>query len=118
MAKIISSSILAILIFMSCSNSETVAKVDPYPECISAQIQFILSSPVQIPKANIKKYNYKGNVVYAINYIVNDGRNLVVYNDKCELICSSGSTIDGTPFNSCIEWDKATFEESVWTDPR
>jgi hypothetical protein len=118
MKKTISSSIFAILIFMSCSKSEIATKEVAYPECLSTQIQLILGSATQTPKANIQKYNYKGIVVYAVNYIKNDGTNLEVYNDKCELICSTGSTIDGTPFNSCIDWNKATLIETVWSDPR
>lgn len=118
MKKIICLSVFAILIFMNCSKSETSKKEVVYPDCLSSKIQLILGSAIQTPKANIQKYNNNGIVVYAVNYIKNDGTNLEVYNDKCEIICSTGSTIDGTPFNSCIDWNKATLLETVWSDPR
>lgn len=118
MKKIISLLVFTILIFISCSKSETSTKEIAYPECLSNQVQMILGNTIQTPKANIQKYNYNGIVVYAVNYLKNDGSSLEVYNDKCELICSSGSTIDGTPFNSCIDWSKATLLKTVWTDPR
>lgn len=105
-----------LLLQISCNNDDT--KKISYPECLSSQIQAILKSPVQNPKANIQKYAYNGITVYAINYIKNDGSNMEVYNDKCELICSTGSSIDGTPFSSCIDWDKGALIETVWTDPR
>lgn len=118
MKKITCLFLIAIFIVLSCSQNDNEPKNAIYPECISIKIQGILQSPVQNPKAKIQKYNYNGFFVYAINFIKNDGASLEVYNDKCELICSTGSTIDGTPFNSCIDWNKATLIETVWSDPR
>lgn len=110
--------LIVLLLQQSCSSNDITNKTNNYPECISLKIQRILQSPVQNPKAIIQKYNYNGFVVYAINFIKNDGASLEVYSDKCDLICSAGSTIDGTPFNSCIDWNKATLIETVWSDPR
>jgi hypothetical protein len=107
-----------LLLQQSCSSSDSIKKTNNHPDCISSKIQIILGSPIQNPKANIQKYNYNNAFVYAVNYIKNDGTNLEVYNDECVLICSTGSTIDGTPFSSCVDWNKATLIETVWTDPR
>ncbi|HFG0566754.1 DUF6970 domain-containing protein [Flavobacterium psychrophilum] len=105
-----------LLIQFGCSNSSSSdeTKKVSYPDCISSKIQDILQSPVQNPKANIKKYYYQNQYVYKINSFFADGKS-PVYNDRCELICEDGG-IDGS--NTCVNWENATFIESVWIDPR
>jgi hypothetical protein len=100
----------------SCSRNDDENK--SYPECLSNIISTVQQIPVQKPKVEVKKYKYKNQIVYTVNIIKPDGSSLVVYDESCNLICSSGNTIVGTPFDTCIDWNTATYLETVWTDPR
>lgn len=109
--------LLSILLQLGCSGNDD-AKSKSYPECIKTITEGILKTPVQNPKVTIKKFNYNNVIVYSVNIIKPDASNLEVFDEKCNLICSQGITIEGIPFDTCIDWDKAVFIETVWTDPR
>ena len=106
-----------LLILTACNNSEEEIT---FPECIRTLIigyEKNLNYPISNPRSHIDKYNYKGQIVYLINDQIGwaDGAATLV-NEKCESICLLGG-IDGNQ-NDCIDWDKATFIETIWTDPR
>jgi hypothetical protein len=107
-----------LLLLIGCSKSDNETKKTSYPECISSQIEGILKTPVQIPRANVKKYTYLGKTVYAVNYVMPDDKSTSIYDEDCKLICGMGANIEGTPFDTCVEWNKAIYIETVWTDPR
>ncbi|WP_396171023.1 DUF6970 domain-containing protein [Flavobacterium sp.] len=105
------------LLQLGCSrNNEDEIKNVSYPECLSTQIQLILQNPIQNPKSTIKKYIYNGNIVYIVGFNFPDSQS-PVYNDKCELICAEGG-IGGNSTSTCVNWESATYLETVWTDPR
>lgn len=116
MKKAISLLILVLLILSSCSKRENICPKQLYPDCINSNIQVILQSPVQSIKATVKKYLYQGQTVYLISTNFPDAPSQV-YNEKCDLICSIGG-IGGETSTTCINWNNATFLETVWTDPR
>lgn len=104
--------IATLLFIMGCSKNDLLT----YPKCLDAEITTLLQSPVENPKATVKKYTYQGKTVYLINSHFADGLD-PVYNDNCQLICTQGG-IAGNTNNSCINWDSAVYIETVWTDPR
>jgi hypothetical protein len=106
--------ISVLLLQISCNNDDT--KKISYPECLSSKIQEILQSPVQNPKSTIEKYNYQNQTVYLIVFNGADSQSQV-YNEKCELVCSIGG-IGGSAQDTCINWENATYIETVWSDPR
>jgi hypothetical protein len=106
------------MLLIGCSKSDNEIKKISYPECISTKIEGILKTPIQIPRADIKKYTYLGKTVYAVNYVIEDGASTTIYDENCKMICVIGSNIQGTPFDTCVEWSKAIYIETVWTDPR
>ena len=107
------------LVLIGCNNPEEETN---YPECIQTQIKNFESAtnyPVSNPRAHIDQYKYKGQFVYLFIDPIssNDPDSATsVVNENCETICLLGG-IDGNQ-NDCIDWDKATFIETVWTDPR
>jgi len=103
-----------LLLQLSCSSNKDEVE-NSYPECLSSQINTILQSPAQNPRATIKKYNYQSQIVYEVNTNFADGKSSI-YSNKCELLCENGG-IDGQ-LNDCINWNNATYIETVWTDPR
>lgn len=109
-------SIILFITLINCSNNEDQSNKNNYSDCINAKIQEILQSPIQNPKATVKKYTYLGQTVYLINSNFADALD-PVYNDKCELVCTQGG-IGGNSNNSCVNWDSAVYIETVWTDPR
>nr|WP_315200720.1 hypothetical protein [uncultured Flavobacterium sp.] len=117
MKKIILLMSLLLLLLISCNKSEAEAEKDPYPECISTQIDVILKnySP-RIPRSNVKKYKYNEQYVYAVEINGIPDEQKPVYNEKCELICSRGGI--GITNKTCVNWESAVFIETVWTDPR
>jgi hypothetical protein len=109
--------ISVLLLFIGCSKSNNEEHIEvSYPECLNTTIKEILQYPVQNPKSTIKKYTYQKQTVYIVNFNFTDGQNLI-YNDKCELICTIGG-IGGSSQNTCINWNDAAFIETVWTDSR
>ncbi|WP_269221512.1 hypothetical protein [Flavobacterium sp. IMCC34518] len=116
---------LYILLFsftlLGCSKNDTETIKNNYPECIKNQIETFLKNYPKPPdtgtKASVVKYSYKGETVYLTNFNPGfpDGVSGVT-NEKCEALCQLGG-IDGAQ-NDCIDWDKATLIETVWTDPR
>lgn len=101
----------------ACSKSND-EEIPTYSDCIKNKIELYLKNPVNNPKTYIKKYIYNKQTVYLINTNYPDGASTTVYNENCEIVCASGATINGVGFDTCIDWDKATFVETVWTDPR
>ena len=92
-----------------------------YPECFISSIDVILKRPAENPRASIKKYLYNGQNVYIVDdqfaSIGNDIPLGIVRNENCETVCDFGGGIAGTK-STCLNWDKAVFIETVWTDPR
>jgi|GEM_PF-2403501 len=105
-----------LFLLLSCDRKD---EENTYPNCLNDKIESILQKPVQTPKVSLKKYNYKNTVVYAFFDLKNtDGTDMEVYDENCILICAKGTTIDGNDFDSCIDWEDATYVSTVWTDPR
>ena len=109
-----------VFVVMGCSqNNED--KTANYPECINTNITAFLKNYPTPPntgtKASVKKYLYKEQKVYVLDFMPGfaDGQASVI-NEKCESICTLGGI--GSPLTDCIDWDKATFVEIVWIDPR
>ncbi|MBF4470633.1 DUF6970 domain-containing protein [Flavobacterium sp. HJJ] len=92
-----------------------------YPECFTPSINVILKRPVENPRASIKKYLYNGQNVYIVDdQFASMGNDIplgLVRNENCETVCDFGGGIAGTK-STCLNWDKAVFIETVWTDPR
>lgn len=109
--------IISVTLF-GCTDNDDKTK---YPECIKSGIETFLANYPTPPntgvKATVTKYSYNGEIVYVTDFSPGfpDGASAVV-NEKCEVICALGG-FDGSA-NDCINWDKATFIETVWTDPR
>ena len=88
-----------------------------YLDNSSITVDAILTKSVQTPRANIEKWLYKGNEVYAINaQNFPDGESFIITLDCEETICTIGG-FDG-PLNDCDEHENAEFIETIWTDPR
>lgn len=106
-----------LLVISACS--KTSDEENPvYSDCIKNKIDDFLKLPVNSPKTYIKKYIYNGQTVYLVNTNNPDGAATTVYNEKCEIVCATGGTIAGESFDTCINWDKAIFVETVWVDNR
>ena len=104
-----------LLLLTSCQNNDDYSK--EIPECLKVTVDAILTKPVQTPRANIEKWLYKGNEVYAINaQNFPDGESFIITLDCKETICTIGG-FDG-PLNDCDEFENAEFIETIWTDPR
>tara|TARA_R110002072_G_scaffold203525_1_gene361480 strand:- start:93 stop:440 length:348 start_codon:yes stop_codon:yes gene_type:complete len=108
--------IFLIFIYLnSCSNSDEEQK--PIPECLKPTVESILSKPVQNPRADIEKWLYQGQEVYAINaQNFPDGESFIITLDCKETICTIGG-FDG-PLNDCEKFEPDDFIETIWTDPR
>lgn len=90
-----------------------------YPECLNNKINIVKNRPAQNPRVTLKKYNYKNKVVYAFFDLKEpDGANMEVYDENCNLVCSQGNAIDGTSFDTCIDWNNAAYISTVWSDDR
>tara|TARA_R110002049_G_C9147232_1_gene559999 strand:- start:253 stop:600 length:348 start_codon:yes stop_codon:yes gene_type:complete len=101
--------------FYSCSSSNKQQK--PIPECLKVTVDAILSKPVQTPKADIEKREYKGEEVYVVRgQNFPDGQTFIIPLDCSTTICTLGG-FDG-PDNDCPDWQDSKFIETVWTDPR
>ena len=114
MKKIILLLVSGFFLFLSCNTSETVPEQIAYPECLKAKIQMITNNPPANPRATIKKFTYQNETVYKVETYYPDGKS-EIYNQKCELVCTDGG-INGS--TTCINWNSASFLETVWTDPR
>lgn len=106
--------IIPFLLFFSCSKNDEPEK--NYPDCLQVEIDRILDSNPQSPRATIELYTYQSESVYMVHTnFPDDYSNL--YNSKCELICSFGG-IDGNGESSCADWESAKHIKTVWTDSR
>ena len=104
--------IIGIILFISsCENNDDETQ---YPTCLQSEVERILESTPQSPRATIKLYLYQGNNVYIVitNFPVDQSN---IYNSNCEIICSVGG-IDGNQNDTCVNWESAELVETVWTD--
>lgn len=117
-------SILFSLIACSGDNNDSVNKEIErlskiYPKCVVDKIKTTYQAEFH-GTTTVKKYSYNGEVVYEFNYdmtvVGGEGGSFSVINENCKNICGGGGGIVYT--NTCIDWDKATLIETVWTDPR
>ena len=105
-----------LLILFNCDRKD---EDNNYPECLNTKISIVMNRPAQTPRVSLKKYNYNNKIVYAFFDLKEpDGANVEVYDENCNLICSQGNMIDGTSFDTCVDWNNATYISTVWTDPR
>ena len=106
--------IIGIIIFISsCEKNDDEIK---YPSCLQSEVERILESTPQTPRATINLYLYQENNVYIINTSFPDDQSNI-YNSNCEIICSVGG-IDGNQNDTCMNWENAELIETVWVDPR
>lgn len=101
-------------ILFSCSNNDDVKQ--QYPNCLQFEIDRILNSIPQSPRATIGLYTFQNENVYVVNTNFPDDQSNV-YNSRCELICTIGG-IDGNENDTCVDWENAEYIETVWTDNR
>lgn len=109
--------ISCIAILTSCTTTKSY-ELPTYPECIKTQINTLSKAPIQTPRVSVKKYTYLGKTAYAVNFINPDGPSLTIYDENCNIVCAMGATIAGIPFDTCVDWNKAVFIKTVWTDTR
>lgn len=102
------------LLLFSCNKNDDV--LENYPPCLQIDIDRILDSRPQSPRATIDLYTYQGERVYLVQTNFPDGYSSL-YNSKCESICSFGG-IDGNGDGTCLDWENAKYMETVWTDTR
>lgn len=105
--------IIPFLLF-SCSSDDEVKQ--SYPNCLQFEVDRILGSSPQSPRANVELYIYQNENVFVVNTNFPDDQSNV-YNSQCELICTIGG-IDGNENDTCIDWANAEYIEPVWTDNR
>jgi hypothetical protein len=105
--------IIPFLLF-SCSNDVEVKQ--SYPKCLQLEVDRILESSPQSPRATIELYTYQNENVYVVNTNFADYQTNV-YNSQCQLICTIGG-IDGNENDTCVDWENAEFIETLWTDER
>lgn len=105
--------IIPVLLF-SCSKDDEVKQ--SYPNCLQLEIDRILDSSPQSPRATIELYTYQDENVYVVNTNFPDVQ-ANVYNSQCQLICTIGG-IDGNENDTCVDWENAEFIEKLWTDYR
>ncbi len=98
---------------MSCSSDDD--SKNSYPICLQSAVDRILDVPAQSPPANIKLYLYQTKEVYVVNTYFPDDYSYV-YSD-CEMICTIGG-IGGNQNDTCVDWESASYIETVWTDNR
>lgn len=108
---------IIVILFTLVSCNEDGENPD-YSDCIKNKIEEYLKSPTTNPKTYIKEYIYNGQTVYLVNTNIPDGASTTVFNQNCEVVCASGSTIAGEPFDTCLNWDKAIFVKIIWVDNR
>lgn len=107
---------LIICIILSISSCEKNDDEIQYPTCLQSEVERILETTPQSPRATIKLYLYQGNNVYIVNTNFPDDQSNI-YNSNCEIICSVGG-IDGNQNDTCVNWENAELVETVWTDNR
>ena len=101
-------------LLLSCSKDDEIKQ--GYPNCIQLEIDRILDSSPQSPRATIELYTYQNENVYVVNRNFPDDQSNV-YNSQCQLICTIGG-IDGNENDTCVDWKKAKFIKTLWTDDR
>ena len=99
-------------------HKETIPTIGIYPKCIEGEIKILEEGYKEYrnPEAWVKKYKYKGKIVYAVNE-PGAYSNFRVYDENCNNICTRGGGFSGS-VDTCIDWDKAVFLGKVWEDPR
>ena len=107
--------ILSLFLFItSCNKNDEID--DKYPKCMQSTIDnYLLEVEPQTSRANIKKYRYLGEVVYAFDLGSLVDRETTIFNGNCEVICGFGGVLQ---INTCENWESAEFIETVWEDPR
>ena len=101
-------------ILLNCNKNDD-SEIKNYPQCLDFEINQILEGATTTIKANIRKYNYQEELVYAFfegNVVEGQTR---IYNKKCVQICEFGGIGN---INTCENWDSGEFIETVWEDPR
>lgn len=110
--------------FCSCDNDESeISKIEnlrkKYPECVVDKIKKTYNEGFE-GTTIVAKYSYNNEIVYRFDSIIggssSNAGGSVVLNNNCEIICGVSSGVVYT--NTCVDWDKATFIETVWKNPR
>lgn len=107
---------LIALFFIGCGGSDEDNPIESYPPCLQSEIDLILESPAQSPRANVKLYHYKTENVYVVNTNFPDAISYV-YNYDCEVVCSMGGAT-GNQSDTCLDWRDAIFIDTIWVDRR
>lgn len=112
--RILTFFLTTILLFGCKSDDDNT--ISAFPNCLKPEIDIILRTPPQSPRASIELYMYQTENVYVVNTNFPDDYTYI-YNASCELICTVGG-IAGNQNNTCVDWDKASYIETLWTDNR
>lgn len=108
-------SFLAVILLVGC-NCDDDNTVTAFPNCLKPEIDTILDAPPQSPRATVELYRYQNENVYVINTNFPDDHSYV-YDTSCQLICTMGG-IGGNQNDTCVDWDSASYIETLWTDIR
>ena len=110
-----------LLIASGCDNSDMQANEIErlsriYPKCVVDKINLIYESDSH-GKTTVSEYSYNGEIVYLFDTDISTGVGFfTVINENCESICGGSSGV--LYYNTCIDFDKATFIKTVWIDKR
>lgn len=106
---------LTTIVLVSCKSDDDNT-ITAFPNCLKPEIDSILDSPPRSPRATVELYLYQNENVYVVNKGFQDDYSYV-YSASCQLICTIGG-IGGNQSNTCVDWDKASYLETLWTDNR
>lgn len=88
------------------------------PECIKTKIAEIVAGDVWNPPAKIYSYTYDRQTVYFVSSRCCDIPS-IVYNDKCEAICSPDGGFTGRGDGKCTDfYESRSNEQLIWKDTR
>lgn len=106
---------VSIILLTSCDKNDD-SNNEKFPECLQITIDnYIAQFTPQAVRANLKKYNYHGNIVYAFDMGSIVESTTTIYDTNCNIVCGIGG-IAG--INTCDDWDSAEFIITLWTDDR
>ncbi|MFN8348030.1 MAG: hypothetical protein U0X91_23725 [Spirosomataceae bacterium] len=105
------------LIFFTCSCKNNDVPSDT-PSCIKAIIEQMKKDPVSNPPGSVWKYTFNNQPVYYIPPTCCDIPS-ILYDDKCNLICSPDGGFSGTGDGKCPDFFKNRKDQKlIWSDDR
>ena len=87
------------------------------PSCIQERIDLLEKAPVRNPPAEVRAYDYHGQIVYYFNAPCCDQYDSV-YDDHCRFICAPAGGFTGKGDGKCADFAEAKEIGVVWKDER